>query len=347
MPALNRQELTLWTLQVSVMLNSGVGLLKALEACERTSSDPRVEQILTDIRRRVLEGNYLSESLSHHPATFSGIYIALIRSGEAGGGLAQVMQRLAEWLRRDQEVLQRLKGALTYPLAVMSLSLLLMVTVFATILPSLAELLEGSQQLPWYSQFLLNLIDWIKSPATWLVGLTFLGALLALARERLASEAGQIQIYEFAMWIPILREFLREAAMVRFCSASTFLLFVGVDLCRSLQLAAATSGSPLLRDEIPHVLAGIREGEPLSVMIRELSYCPRMLVQMVNVGEESARLSDMFAHLARHFESELQYRTQTLMSLLEPAMLLLLAGMVGFLAISLMVPLYGSLSQLG
>ena len=343
-----KAQVALITLQWSLMMNSGVDIIKALDTMERSCKNEAEATMFGQIRRRLLGGNYLSRALADFPRLFSPLYLALIQVGETTGALARVMERLAEWLRREGDLSQKVRSALTYPFLVMAVAMLLLLTVFATILPGLTEIIEESgADLPWYSQLTLGLVGAIRTPVFWVVIFSGILAVGALLRERLSNQQGRDQLYRLTLGLPVLGPMLAGSALARFSTSAAFMLEVGIDMSKSLRLAAAASGSPVLREEMELVLAGLQEGEPLSDLFAHLSDAPPMLWRMTQVGEEAARLPAIFKHLASHFESEVEYRIAAMLALLEPLLMLLLAAMVGFTAVSIMVPLYGSLSNLG
>ncbi|MBT9586832.1 type II secretion system F family protein [bacterium] len=344
---LSKNQVALMTMQWSLMMSSGVDIVRALDTLERSTRDEREAGLFSRVRQRLMEGNYLSRALSEFPTCFSPLYLALIQVGEVTGGLARVMERLADWLRRDGDLTRRVHGALLYPFLVLAVGLLLIVTVFATVLPGLAQMLEESEAvLPWYSQLTMALVAAIRTPIFWVVLSTLIMAVVAVLRERLSCDAGRRQLYELGMHIPVFGDLLAGSALARFSTAAAFMLEVGIDISRTLRLAAATSGSPILQDEIDQVVHGLHEGESLAELFSHLSHAPPMLWRMTQVGEEAARMPAVFKSLAGHFESEVEFRIEAMLALMEPLLMMLLAGMVGFTAVSVMVPLYGTLSNL-
>lgn len=344
---LSKKQVAMVTMQWALMMSAGIDIIKALDTMERSTPDPE-SSLFAQIRKRLLEGNYLSKALSEFPSIFPPVYVALIQVGETTGALARVMERLAEWLRRDGDLNKRVQGAMIYPFLVLTVGLLLIVTVFATILPGLAQMLQETEtELPWYSQVTLSLVAALRTPAFWVVAATLVLALAALLRERLTSEAGRRQLYMLGLRVPVFRDLLIGSALARFSASAAFMLEVGIDMARSLRLAAAASGSPVLQDEMREVISGLHDGESLAELFAHLSDAPPMLWRMTQVGEEAARLPAVFKNLASHFEMEVEYRIEAVLALLEPMMMMLLAGLVGFTAVSIMVPLYGTLSNLG
>lgn len=345
---MKRHQVALVTLQLSLMMSSGLDILRALETLERSSSDRVHQEMFSTISRRLLEGHTLSVALGEYPQCFPSLYVALIQVGERSGGLTRVLERLADWLRRENQIQQRIQAALLYPALILGLSFLLLFTLFAVVMPGLIQGLQDTPDpLPGPTRIALTLVSTLQSPGFWIAALVSLLALAALLSERLKSPHGQRQLYELGLQLPGLGPILIESSLSRFAFSAGFMLEVGLDLVRSLRMAASASQNPILRAEIEQVVAGVQEGEPLSELFAQLSYVPAMLWRLTQVGEESARLSTTFKNLAQHFESEVEYRIDGLLTLLEPALMMLLAGLVGFSAVAVLLPLYGTLSSFG
>jgi len=336
-------QLAVFSLQLSVMMRGGVELSRALESLSLSAPDTEGQELARRLHTRLLQGNYLSRALAEYPSVFSPFYVGMVEVGERTGGLVVVLDRLAQWLRRDGELLQRLRAALVYPLSVAGFSLAMLVTVFATILPGLVQMIaEMEGQLPWYSRLLVLLVSGLQQPWMWLVAGLGLAAAGLLMRQ-----VSREQWFELGVSLPLVGNLLIYSSLARFSVAAALMLEVGVDLLRALRLAAQASGSPLLVREMPHVVEGIRDGESVATMFRHLSHCPRVFWQMIEVAEESARMSSAFTFLARHLEAEVGYRIEAVMALMEPLLISLLAGLVGFTVVALMVPLYGTLANFG
>jgi len=346
-PLVKRQQVSLATLQLSLMMSSGVDILRALETLERSSADRAHQEMFATISGRLLEGHTLSVALGEYPHCFPPLYVAMIQVGERTGGLARVLERLADWLGRENHLQQRVQAALIYPALILCLCFLLIFTLFAVVMPGLIQGLQDSMDgLPGPTRVALALVTALRSPLFWFSAMASLVALFALLCERLKSPFGRRQLYELGLNLPGLGPILMESSLARFADSAGFMLEVGLDLIRTLRMAASASQNPVLMAEIDLVVAGIQEGEPLSELFAQLSYAPAMLWRLTQVGEESARLSSTFKNLAQHFDSEVEYRIEGLMSLLEPALMMLMAGLVGFAAVAVLLPLYSTISNL-
>ncbi|GMU57041.1 MAG: hypothetical protein AMXMBFR33_61870 [Candidatus Xenobia bacterium] len=343
----SRDQLMLMTRQFACLMSSGVGVARALQTLAETEAEPGLKQALTQIHADICRGQYLSRACARLPGIFSPVYVAMIETGESSGRLNDLLHRMACWLERESDLLKRLRSALIYPLTVLTLSLLMLVVVFLTVIPGFLQvLIDARVPLPWMTRLTFALAAAVASPAAWLLAGCLLLLLAAFVRERLASEAGREQLYSLALSVPGLRELLTYAAASRFASAMAVLLNAGVDLLKSLRLAARVSGSPALVRELEDVVQAVKDGQVLSQRLAESPHCPAMLAQLVAVGEQSAKLAEMFSRGGEFYTLEVHHRVESLMALLEPVMLAGLSLFVGFTAVSLMLPLYRMVSSI-
>ncbi len=335
------------TRQFSCLMAAGIGVPRALQTLAETEADPQLRQALEELHASICRGEYFSKACARYPGIFSPVYVAMIETGESSGRLNDLLDRMGTWLEREADLLKRLRSALVYPTTVLSLSLLMLLTIFLTVIPGFRPILSQAQvALPWTTRLTFALAWAASSPVCWLLAGTLLLMLVAFVRERLASEAGREQLHSLALSIPGVNELLIYAAAGRFASAMGVLLNAGVGLIKSVRLAARVSGSPALVRECEDVVAAVKDGEVLSRRLAQSPHCPAMLAQLVAVGEQSAKMSEMFARGGEFYTLEVHYRLERLMALLEPILLAGLSLFVGFIAVSLMLPIYRMISSI-
>lgn len=343
------QDLIMFTRQLAAMLRTGVPITRSLETLASQGDDPRLREVVDFIYRKVSEGVMMSHAISQVPRVFSHMYVSMVRIGESTGALAENLDMLGMWMERDWQLVRKVKAALTYPIFVLVLSAVLTIGLFYYILPGFVKIFDEMQiQLPLITRIVMGITNAVRNPGAWMVGLGCGAALYFFIRDQLATEAGRIRFYRLAMLVPVLGPMLRQAALARFCTSMTALLSVGVDLVAALRLAANASGSPLLAQDGLPMSSALRDGAQLSEYMQgRRDLYPGSVVQMLNAGEETSQLDQMFARLGQFYNEEVNYLIEGFSAVLEPVMLAGVALVVGTIVMSVFLPLYGFLNKLG
>ncbi|MEW6277208.1 MAG: type II secretion system F family protein [Candidatus Eremiobacterota bacterium] len=340
------QHVTLFTRQLATLLQAGIALPKALNTLASTTPDPSLSLTLREMLLRINEGIYLSRSLAPFRRMFPPVFVAMIRVGERTGALVAVLEKLSQWQERDDRLARRVRSALTYPAFVLILTVLLMLAMFLTVLPGFVRLFQDTGvPIPWMTRITFTLVGLVRNPGAWVIGAVLVLSWAGMIRERMATRTGRAQLFEVALAVPLLGSLLAYGCMARFTSAMATLLGSGVDLLKSLELAAQASGNPILQEDCERIARGLREGEHLCDLME--GAFPPTVVQLVAVGEETSRLEEMFARLSDLYDAEVHYLLDSLGSVLEPFLLGVVATGVGWTVLSIMLPLYGFLATLG
>lgn len=288
-------------------------------------------------------GASFSASLKKYPLTFPGTYIALVRSAEQTGHLSDVMEQLSVWLERRDRLNQMVKKALTYPIFVASLTAMLTLALFRTVIPAILKtVLDLGVQLPWPTRVLLMIVEAIRTPWVWLVAIV----LLAGTVRYLRTPAGYRKALTLCCALPGLGSVLIWSASSRFANTMAMLVESGVDLVNACRVSAAASGLPLVEEDCHRVIREISRGEPLSVVLSSSSLYPTMLTALIAVGEEAGDLGALLRRSALLLEEDAADRVQAFTNLLEPLVLGFLSVGVGFIVIALMLPMSNTVSAL-
>jgi len=343
------RHLSLFARQLVTLLQGGVPLVRSLEALSVQEEYPEFGRLIADVTRRVGSGYTFSQALSLYPQMFPRIFVVMVEIGENTGGLALSLERLAGWLERDGQLVQRVRSALTYPSFVMVLALVLTLLLFYSVMPGFLGIFAEMQiDLPLITRVVLGITQAVRNPLVW-VGLGLLGlGLLRLARAAWRDPEGKVFFYELALHIPILRGILWNGGAARYCSAVETLLSSGTNLERTLRLAAAVSGSPLLLRDVDNLAGSVLEGNLASehMALHPRIYSPTM-AHMAAAGEEASRLPELFGRAAHFHSMEMESQLDELKAALEPIMLVAVASLVGTIILSIFLPLYGFLSRIG
>ncbi|MBI3925651.1 MAG: type II secretion system F family protein [Armatimonadetes bacterium] len=334
--------------QMSVMLASGISLAQVLDNATEWGEDPRFGQVMTEVRGQVLAGHRLSHAMRQFPRFFPNLAVAMVQVGEMNGQLVDAQGRLADWLERDYELRRRVASTLSYPLFALGLTAVLTLIIFYTALPGFVQMFSDMDiEVPLPTRILIAITALIRSPLAWAAfcGLAVVG--ISSARAYLETPRGRMTLFRTLLRIPMLGRLLQSASLARFAAASEAMLGSGTGLLSVLRLSAEVCGNPLLAEDVDRLLQHVRLGGSLSeYMATRPSLYPSVVVNLISSGEEAAMLAPMFGAITHHYERDVEYLTQVLSSMLEPLLMATLALVVGFIVISIFLPMYGYIGKL-
>ncbi|MDR5708305.1 MAG: type II secretion system F family protein [Armatimonadota bacterium] len=341
------RELALMSRQFATMVNSGLSLVRALGILEQQTSNPKLRRILAQVRSDVEQGRTLADSMAKHPQAFSSLYVNMVRAGEAGGVLDDVLQRLATFLEKEYTLRQKIKSAMVYPviLAVVATLALLFMTVF--IIPQFVvfyrELDVGDLPVP--TQILMWASLMIRS--FWYIWVPAL-ALAAYGFARwIRTPAGKAWWDRTKLRLPLFGPLVQKALLARFARTLGTLLGAGVPLLQAFEVTGKAVDNVVVEEGIQKVRSSIREGESIAVPLSSIPLFPPMVVQMVRVGEEAGNLDEMLVKVADFYDTEVEATVGALASTLEPAMIVFMGAVVGAMVISLYLPIFKLVAQAG
>jgi len=335
---LGTAETALFTRQLATLLGAGAPLEEALQTLALQSDRPPTRRILHSLRSAVMEGRRFSDALAQHPRSFPSLYRAMVAAAEGTGALDRVLDRLAGYLERSREMRGKIANALIYP-AVLAVTALGVVTaLMVLVVPRLVEQFDSlGQSLPALTRAVIGISGFLQ--ASWpilLLGLAVAGAgFPAIWRQ----PGGRRRLELALMRLPIIGRLLAAVNAARMARTLSALTGAGVPLAEGLRAAGATMQSMLLREAIEAVAADVREGTSLSAALKRRRAFPPLVVYMAAVGERSSRLGDMLERSAEHLEGEFDSASRTAMGLLEPAIILLMGGIVGAIVLAILLPI--------
>lgn len=343
------RDLVLFTRQFATMIRSGIPVTFALDTLSHQPDNPNLGQVIARVSKMVGEGHKLSHAMSHYPGCFDTTFQAMVAIGEESGQLDSTLERLATWRERDYELTRQVKGALSYPLFILALTGVLTFFLFYSILPSFLEIFAQMKiPLPFFTKVMVALTNAAQNPGVWLV-MTALGvAIHGLIREQWKTEAGQIRLFTFIHQIPLAGYLVQLTSVSRFAAAVETLMESGLNLQKTLLLGGESSGNPIVAQASRELVARVKDGEPLSdyIMMR-MELFPPAFGQYVATGEETSQLARMMGEASKMMDEEVSYKVDALGAALEPLMLGIVAGIVGFVLLSIFTPLYAHIGSLG
>ncbi len=333
------QAMVLFARQFATMIDAGIPILRCLDILYTQTKDPALKNALDVVRKDVKSGMALNEAMEKHPTVFSDLFVNMIRAAEVAGILDQILDRLATFLEKDLEVRQKIKSAMMYPVMVLVFSFLVLIAIFMFVLPRFKEIFASMNvEMPAMTQFIFSASDFLLG-YWWMIGGVIAGGLFVV-RRYIRTPKGRYQYDYLKLKLPIFGELVLKLAVARFARTLGTLVASGVPLMRTLEIVGQTSGNAVLATAIEGTRASIREGQPLSAPFASTNLFPQMVIHMMDIGEESGRLSEMMVKIADFYEQEVDATIKGLTSMIEPLLIVFLGGIVGFIAISIMMPMF-------
>lgn len=325
--------------QLSTMIQVGVPLVTALTVLAQQTENPRLREAIGDAARNVEGGASFSEALSRHPGIFSTLFVSMVHAGEVSGKLDEILRRLAAFSKHQLELREQLKTALTYPVLLLVVGIGAAGFLLVSIIPKFMQIfLEANVPLPLPTLLLYQLSVWLRRYGLWLaVGI--IAGLTALRWYRL-TPAGRRTLDATLLRLPVLGDLARKAAISRLTRTLQTLLSSGVPVLESLAIAGETCGNAVIAGVCETAQASVRQGGTISETLKISREFPPMVIQMMIVGEASGTLDRMLGEIAGHYDELIQHGIKRLTTLVEPAFLILMGGMVAFIMASILLPLF-------
>ena len=339
-------DLALATRQLAVMLNSGIDVVRSLDVLQMADYGPRLNLALSDLSNRVNKGYSLSRAMGRHPLVFSPVFIGLVKAGESSGSLVANLNSLADHLERELRLRQKLSSALVYPAFVFLICCLAVLLLTQKVLPTLINgvFKETGTDLPWITKSVVVVGNLLNSAWFYHILLPGLGLGLLFSAHYFRTAGGRYRLQWILRRIPGVSQVLRAASAARFSRTMGALSACGIGLVHSLELTDMVLADYEMSRAIDKIVAGVEEGESFSDLLRHSEAFPAIVVGFTELGEETGQLSLSYKHLAEMLEEEIDLLLNTLMSALEPLMIGVMGGIVGYIVVAMFLPLYQMLN---
>jgi len=336
----SKREIDAFTRQLGNLLAAGVPMSRALGILSREASRVASKKLWAVVHDQVAGGMSLADSLSLHPQAFSAIYVAMVRAGETGGFLDIVLEQIATFRAREADLKGRVKAALVYPIILAVMAIAIIIFLLSFFIPRFSQMFaEFGGSLPALTRYIVTASQiLVKYKFVWIIGI----ALIVFGLQRLASSSeGRRTMEGLLLRVPLLGTAMARFALVRFCRMLGTLVGAGVPLIASLRVAKEAIGNQVLADTVSSATESVQKGNPLA---RSLESCrvlfPASVIEMVSVAEESGRLDKELVRLAGAYEDELDRHLKMMVTLIEPALLFLMAVFVGTVVIGMLLPIF-------
>lgn len=341
-------NLAIFCRQFSTMVDAGVSLVRCLDVLSIQTQDTKLKKILTDVGERVEGGESLSRAMQRHPRTFSNLFIGLIRAGEIGGVLEESLQRLAHFLEKDVELRRKIKSAMTYPVLVFVMAFGITFFLVYWFVPQWSKILLDlglkGDDIPAPTQFLIGLAHTLETK--WLAIILTLVAIIVAYKLFVSTRFGRRVMDRVKLKVPVFGKLHHKICMARFSRTMGTLLTSGVPILQAMETVAGTVGNTIMADAVMEARARIREGDRIGEPLEASRLFPPMVVHMIGVGEESGSLDFMLQKIADFYEAEVEATLASLTAALEPIMIVSLGFIVGFIVISMFLPLVRVIEKL-
>lgn len=340
-------QLVIFTRQLSAMTGAGVPLLRSLTSLEKHAEDPVLKKILGDVIKKVEAGSPLAEALAKYPGTFNDVYVNMVRAGEAAGILDDILKRLANQQEKSAAIRKKIRSAMAYPTVLIAITVLAFFGLMLFVIPQIGSILNDlggpDAELPGITLFMLGLSNFITS--YWYIIIpVFIGIIVFIIRF-IKTPRGKRIFDTLVLKIPGIRTILKKIAVARFSRTFSALMGAGVAVLECLDVTSRAVGNVLYEDALKKAAIGVKNGRSLSSIIEEEEELfPSIVGQMLAVGEETGQTDTVLVKVADFYEEEVDLAIESVSSIIEPAMIVLMGGMVGLIAASVMTPI-ASLSQ--
>lgn len=335
-------DLVLFTRQLATMVDAGIPLVGAMTALYE-SADPKRQKnlrgVIGDLTSRVQGGESFNASLAKHPLIFNRLYISMVRAGETGGLLADILDRLAGFLEASARLRKKIKSAMTYPVAVISIAVIITTFLIVRVVPVFAEIFKDfGRELPAPTQLLVDLSDFMRG--YWWVILIGLVAFFYGLKGVLKTKAGHELWNRWQLKLPIFGGLIHKICMSRFARTFAQLIRSGVPILETLEIVGGSSGNTVIEQSIKGVSDDVERGDNLSVALSKKTIFPPMMLRMVAAGESTGKIDEMLEKMADFWDEEIEATLAALTSLLEPILIVILGVIVGGIVIALFLPIF-------
>jgi general secretion pathway protein F len=326
------------TRQMGTMLGAGIPMAEMLTAIIDQAESRRLETIFRSVRERITQGVSFGDALGDYPALFSDLYVNMVKAGEATGQVDIVLRRLADFLQRQRALQRKVVSALTYPMLMIMIGILVVSILMTFVVPKITEMLaDTGQTMPLPTRILIDISDGFKK--YWIVLPLSIAFLSVLYNRVYRTNRGQLVIDRFKLRIPIIGDLLRKSAIARFTRTLSTLLSSGVPAVRSLEITEKVVGNRILADATSHIRSRILEGTDIASPLKATAAFPPVVGYMVAVGEQSGQLEEMLDRIGDSYDEEIEVVTERITVVLEPIMIIILAVIVGYIVWSIVLPI--------
>ena len=333
------RDVVIFTRQFSTMVDAGLPLVQCLDILGKQSDNPTFGETILKVKGNIEIGNNLSESMRKFPHIWDSLYCNLVEAGEIGGILDIIFRRLAEYIEKAESLKKKVKAAMVYPGAIITVAFVVVAFLMVFVIPAFAEMFSGGgQELPGPTQIVMDVSSFFQNQ--WWVMILGVGTFLFVFKKVYATERGNIEIDRIALKLPVFGMLIRKVSVAKFTRTLGTLISSGVPLIEGLDICARTSGNKIVEIAVFKTIEAIKEGETISAPLSREDVFPPMVIQMIDVGEASGSLDKMLSKIADFYDEEVDAAVEGLTALLEPMLMVFLGIIVGFIVVAMYLPIF-------
>ncbi|MBX3343765.1 MAG: type II secretion system F family protein [Nitrospira sp.] len=339
---LTDKDLVVFTRQFGTMINAGLPLIQCLDILSTQSENKVLRETVGDVKNSVEAGSTFSDALKRHPKVFDDLYVNMIHAGEVGGLLDTILTRLAKHIEKAMKLKGQIKSAMVYPTAIVGVAVVIISVLMVWVIPVFAQMFTemsgGKVGLPGPTQIVINISNFFQSYWYAMFGVV-VGVIIAIKRYY-ATVNGRVVIDKLLLKMPIVGDLIRKASVAKFTRTLGTLITSGVPLLEGLSICAKTSGNKVIEEALMNARVSISGGKTISEPLAKCNVFPKMVTHMIAVGESTGALDAMLGKIADFYEDEVDQAVETLTSLLEPIMMVVLGTIIGFIVIAMYLPIF-------
>ncbi|MEE8360492.1 MAG: type II secretion system F family protein [Candidatus Omnitrophota bacterium] len=344
--AVSTDEMILFNIQLSNMIEAGISILSSLDTLSNQIQNKRLREAIGGVRRSIEAGDNFSSSLKNYPGIFSGLFINMVKAGEASGKLDKVLAKYAEFYERQADLKEKIRGALFYPVILLIAGIVVTLFIVTFVIPQFAEIfMKSGIRLPMATLILYKIGLAIK--AYWYVGVIAVAVLCLAFKSYSNTVAGRLKIDRIKLALPIIGPLYRKVSIARFARTLGTLVESGVSILESLDIVRDVVGNEVLANTISQVRITVERGEHIADHLKISKEFPPDTVQMIAIGEESGSLDKMLNKISEFYDMSLGYAIKRLTALIEPIFLVIMGSLIGFIMASMLLPIFDMIKILG
>lgn len=332
------KELVIMTKQLATMLGSGIPVTQSLDILSKQQRLPRFGEVLAGVRKGIEEGNSLSAAFSKYPLCFDPLFRSMVKAGEESGRLADIMLKLLEYIEKSAKIKSQLKSAMVYPSLIILVAITVITGLLVFVVPAFTQqFIDAGRPLPALTKFVIDLSNGLTDH-----GVALLGAVVVIGialQKYIQTPSGRIKFDGLLLKLPVIGDVIRKISVGRFCSTLSSMLSSGVNLLQALSICASSAGNVVIEAFILSCKARVEKGQQLSVPLAENPIFPKMVVSMVQVGEQAGKTDEMLMKIAAFYEQEVDEAIKTMLGMIEPLMIVFIGSIVGILVIAMYLPI--------
>jgi type IV pilus assembly protein PilC len=337
--AIKTRDIVIFTRQFATMINAGLPLVQSLDILAKQTENPALKEIVRQVVFDVEAGNTLADAFRKHPKAFTDLYVNMIAAGEAGGILDTILLRLATFMEKNDALVRKVKGAMVYPLVIMSVAVIAITVLLIFVIPTFSSMFASvNLELPLPTRIVIAMSNFLTS--YWWAILGVIGAFVFALKRYYATSNGRKNLDTLLINSPVLGDVIRKSAVSRFTRTLGTLVSSGVAILDGLEITAKTAGNRVIHDAVMESRASIAGGETIAGPLEKSKVFPPMVVSMIAVGEQTGGLDEMLSKIADFYDEEVDVAVSALLSLMEPVMIVILGVVVGGMVIAMYLPIF-------